>query len=90
MILPTHKQRALAAIKRLNGLSKKLEQMVEEDVANCPKILEIALAMQGHVKHLQGEVLESHLRTCAPKKMNSKSKDAFIAELIKVIGLSKR
>jgi CsoR family transcriptional regulator, copper-sensing transcriptional repressor len=88
-MLPTHKKKALDALKRLNGLSKKLEKMIEED-SYCPKILEMALAMQGHVRHVQSQVLESHLNTCAPKKLGSSGKDTFIAELLKVIGLSTR
>lgn len=88
-MLTTHKKKALDALKRLVGLSKKLEKMIEDD-AYCPKILEQALAMQGHVKHIQGLVLESHLHTCAPKKLGSKHEKAFVQELLKVIGLSKR
>ncbi len=83
------KQKTLAAIKRLEGLAVKLRTMVEED-AYCAKVLEIALAMQGQLKHIQGTVLESHLYTCAEKKLASKDKDAFIGELLKVIGLSTR
>ena len=84
------KTKSLEAIKRLEGLTKKLRTMVEDD-AYCPKVLEIALAMQGHLKHIQGMVLESHLHTCAEKKLKSKTeKNAFIAELINVVGLSKR
>ncbi len=57
----------------------------------CPPLLQMVLAMQGHLKHIQGEILESHLHTCAPKKMLSKKdQDAFIQELLTVIGLSKR
>ena len=63
--------------------------MIEEDTY-CPDILEQLLAMQGHTKHIQGLVLESHLHTCAPKKLGSKNEKAFIEELLKVIGLSKR
>ncbi len=89
-MLPIHKKKAIAAIKRLNGLSNKLESMIEEG-AYCPKILEMTLAMQGHMKHIQGLVLESHMHTCASKKLSSpKEKDAFIKELMNVIGLSKR
>ena len=83
------KKKTLQAISRLEGLSAKLHAMVEED-AYCPKVLEIALAMQGQLKHIQGTVLESHLHTCAEKKLASKEKHAFIAELIKIIGLSTR
>ena len=68
----------------------KLHKLVEED-AYCADILQLALAMQGHLKHIQAAVLESHLHTCAAKKLTSdKDKDAFIAEVIKVVGLSKR
>lgn len=89
-MLPTNKKKALDAIKRLEGLTKKLRSLIEED-AYCPEILSIALAIQGHTKHIQSKVLESHLRTCAPKKLASKTgQDAFIAELLKVIGLSQR
>ena len=84
------KKKTLDAIKRLEGLTARLHTIVEED-AYCPKILEIALAMQGQLKYIQGTVLENHLRTCAGKKLNSKTeKDSFITELVKVIGLSKR
>ena len=84
------KKKSLEAVKRLEGLTKKLRKLVEND-AYCTDILQLALAMQGHVKHIQGAVLESHLHTCAAKKLNSeKDKDVFIAEVLKVIGLSKR
>jgi CsoR family transcriptional regulator, copper-sensing transcriptional repressor len=89
-MLPIHKQKALAAIKRLEGLMKKLHSLIEED-SYCPEILRIALSMQGHIKHIQGHVLESHLHTCAPKKLASKKDhNAFVAELLRVIGLSQR
>lgn len=91
-MLPEHKQKALAALKRINGLSKKLEEMIESD-DYCPKILEMALAMKGHTEYIQTQVLESHLHTCAAKKLTGKGgkeKEKFISELTKVIGLSKR
>ena len=85
-----YKAQAQAAIKRLEGLTTKLRAMIDED-AYCPQILQLVLAMQGHLKHIQGHVLESHLHTCAEKKLGSTSKkEAFITELVKVIGLSKR
>ena len=86
----TAKKKSLEAINRLEGLTVKLRKLVEED-AYCADILQLALAMQGHLKHIQAAVLESHLHTCAAKKLTSdKDKDAFIAEVIKVVGLSKR
>jgi len=86
------KKKTVDSLKRLSGLTKRLHAMVEED-AYCPKVLEIVLAMQGQLKYIQGTVLESHLHTCAQKKLSSKSsaeREKFIEELIKVIGLSKR
>lgn len=84
------KKKTLEAIKRLEGLTGKLHQLVDDD-AYCTKILEIALAMQGHLKHIQGMVLESHLHTCGPKNLSStKAKEEFIADILKVIGLSQR
>lgn len=88
-MLPDHKEKAKAALKRLNGLSAKLEQMIDED-NYCPKLLEMALAMKGHIEHVQGQVLESHLKTCAKKNLGTSTEAEFIAELIKVIGLSTR
>lgn len=84
------KKKTLAAIKRLEGLTQKLRKDVEQD-AYCTQILELALAMQGHIKHIQSAVLESHLHTCAAKKLSSPAdKDAFINEVINVVGLSRR
>lgn len=84
------KKKTLDAIKRLEGLTTKLRAQVETDVY-CGQILELALAMQGHIKHIQSAVLGSHLHTCAAKKLSSPAdKEAFIEEVIKVVGLSKR
>ena len=84
------KKKTLDAIKRLEGLTAKLHSMVEDD-AYCTKILGIVLSMQGHLKHIQGMVLESHLHTCALKNLSSaKAKQAFITDLLNVIGLSQR
>lgn len=85
-----YKKKALAGIKRLEGLTKKVHSMIEEDTY-CTDILENLLAMQGHVKHIQGQVLESHLHTCAKDKMKKeKDYDGFIADIIRTIGLSSR
>ena len=89
-MLPEYKRKALDALKRLEGLTKKVRSMIEQD-EYCTHILENLLAMQGHIKHAQGQVLESHLHTCAKKKMQSgKDYDAFIADIIRTIGLSRR
>jgi len=89
-MLPARKKKALDAMKRLNGLATKVRGMIEED-AYCPHILENLLAMNGHIKHIQAEVLNSHLHTCAKKQMKSpKSYDKFIDEISRTIGLSRR
>lgn len=85
-----YKKKALEGIKRLEGLTKKVHSMIEQD-DYCPHILENLLAMNGHMKHVQGQVLESHLHTCAKNKMKTeKDFGAFIAEIIRTIGLSSR
>lgn len=77
-------------MKRLEGLTAKVRSMIEND-EYCPHVLENFLAMQGHMKHVQGQVLESHLHTCAQDKMKKKKDfDGFIAEIIYSIGLSSR
>lgn len=88
-MLPAYKTKAVAALGRIEGLAKKIQLMIHND-EYCPDILQQVLAMQGHIKHVQEHVLESHLHTCAQKKLSSKKKDAFIHELVTVIGLSKR
>ena len=85
-----YKKKALEGIKRLEGLTKKVRLMLEND-EYCPHVLENLLAMQGHVKYVQGQVLESHLHTCARDKMKKeKDYDGFIAEIVRTIGLSGR
>jgi DNA-binding FrmR family transcriptional regulator len=85
-----YKKKALQGMKRLEGLTKKVRTMIEKD-EYCPRILEQLLAMQGHIEHIQGQVLESHLHTCAKDKMKKeKDYDGFITEIIRTIGLSSR
>ncbi len=86
-----YKVKTKAALSRLEGLTKKLHSMIESD-AYCPEILQLVLSMQGHLRHIQGHVLESHLHTCALPKLSATktTKDAFVNELVSVIGLSKR
>lgn len=85
-----YKKKALDGIKRLEGLTKKIRTMIEND-DYCPHILENLLAMKGHVTHVQGQVLDSHLHTCARGKMKTeKDFDGFITEIIRTIGLSNR
>jgi len=90
-MLPDNKKKVLAAIKRLNGLIAKIEEMVQND-AHCPSVLEMALAMKGHIEYIQSQVLASHLQTCAPKRLaeEGRERETFIRELLKIVGLSTR
>ena len=89
-MLPDNKKKAIAALKRLNGLSRKVEQLLDEG-AYCAEVLRNVLAMKGHLDHVQAQILHSHMHTCAQKKLSSKTeKEKFIKELLQVIGLSKR
>ena len=89
-MLPDKKKKALAALKRFNGLNAKVEQLIEDD-EYCIEVLRNVLAMKGHIEHVQAQVLESHMHTCAPKKLSTNSqKEEFIDELLQVIGLSTR
>lgn len=89
-MLPDHKKKAIAALKRLNGLSAKVESLIENE-EYCIEILRNVLAMKGHLENIQSHVLENHMNTCAEKKLSSeKDKEVFIQELLQVIGLSKR
>lgn len=89
-MLPDQKTKAVAALKKIDGLSKKVHQLLEDD-AYCPEILRNVLAMKGHLDHVQARILESHMKTCAPKKLSSETeKDEFVEELLKVFGLSTR
>ncbi len=85
-----YKKKALQGMKRLEGLTKKVHSMIDKD-EYCPHILENLLALQGHIKHVQAQVLESHLQTCAKDKIKKeKDYNGFIAEIIRTIGLSSR
>ncbi len=85
-----YKKKALDGIKRLEGLTKKVKEMIDKD-EYCPLILENLLALKGHISHIQGQVLESHLHTCAHEKIKKvKDYDGFISEIISTIGLSSR
>jgi DNA-binding FrmR family transcriptional regulator len=87
---PENKKDALSALKRLKGLTEKVELMIEAE-KYCPLILEQLLAMKGHIKHVQSEVLESHLHTCAKEKMSTQSgSKKFIDDMLHAIGLSVR
>jgi DNA-binding FrmR family transcriptional regulator len=88
-MLPSAKKQSIDTITRMDGLLRKLSRMIDEG-AYCPKMLEIVLALQGHVDYMQGVILESHLRTCGEKNLRSKQKEKFIEELLRVIGLSTR
>ena len=89
-MLSDQKAKAQAALKRLDGLSRKVAELIEDE-EYCVEILRNVLAMKGHLDSVQAQILESHLHTCGKKNLSSeKDKEKFIKDLLQVIGLSKR
>lgn len=88
-MLAEKQAKALAAIKRLQGLTTKVEAQIQGS-DRCADILRNVLAMKGHIEHIQSQVLESHLHTCAERELSSSNKDEFIQELLQVINHSSR
>lgn len=85
------KQKALNRLKRSKGQLDGIIKMIEED-KYCIDILTQVLALHGGLKGVSDLVLESHLNTCGSKlsEKNSKTKQEFITELMKVCDLSSR
>lgn len=88
-MLAEKQTKALAAIKRLQGLTTKVENQIQGS-DRCADILRNVLAMKGHIEHIQSQILESHLHTCAERELSSSNKEQFIQELLQVINHSSR
>lgn len=86
------KKKSLTRLKKARGQIDGIIKMIDED-KYCVDILTQILALQGAIKGVQSQVLESHMNTCGLKKLASKDEEArqqFIQEIIKVCGLSNR
>lgn len=91
-MLPDYKKKSITRLKRLRGQLDGIINMIEED-RYCPEILTQVLAAQGGLKSISSYILESHLNTCAGKKLASKDpkvKEAFIKELVNAFKLSSK
>lgn len=91
-MLETHKKKSITRLKRIKGQVEGVIRMIEED-KYCPEILTQVLAIQGGLKSTAVSILDSHLHTCASKKLASDDpevREAFIQELIRAFELSTR
>lgn len=91
-MLEDYKKLSLNRLKRIRGQVDGIMNMIEED-KYCGDILTQLLALQGAIKGVQSQVLESHMQTCGLKHLASKDanvKEKFIQEIVKVCGLSNR
>lgn len=87
-----YKKKALVRLKRVRGQIDGVIKMVERG-AYCIDIITQALALLGALKGVTLLALESHLTTCGPDHLASKSpakRERFIREIIRACELSAR
>ena len=86
------KKNSLDRLKRAKGQIEGVIRMIEQD-KYCADIITQALALQGSLKGITQQILESHLTTCGAKQLASRDKKArekFIKEVVKACELSSR
>ena len=86
------KNKSAIRLKKVSGQIAGIMKMIDEN-EYCIDIITQLLALQGALKSVTHLVLESHLNTCSVSNLvakNSKKKEKFIRELIKVCELSTR
>lgn len=91
MIKP-FKQKTLDRLKKAKGQMEGIIKMVNEG-KNCVDIVTQVLALEGSLNAVSHLVLESHLNSCGVKILsskNSKQKEKFIKEIIKIVDFSGR
>lgn len=91
MIEP-YKKKSILRLKKAKGQIDGVIKMIE-DGKYCGDVITQILALQGAIKGVASLVVESHLQTCGAKNLGSKDskvKDKFIKEIIKVCALSGR
>lgn len=91
MIEP-YKKKVVSRLKRAKGQIDGIIRMIEKNTY-CPQVMTQMLALQGAVKGTLPLLLESHLKTCGAKKLNSKDameREKFIKEIVRVSSLSGR
>ncbi len=86
------KQKTLARLKKAKGQIEGITKMVNEE-KYCVDIITQVLALEGSLKAVSHLILESHLNTCGEHKLNSKDskvKEAFIQEIMKIVEFTGR
>ncbi len=91
-MIDPHKKKFSLSIKKAIGTLQKVSKMIEED-RYCIDIAQQVNAVIGLLKQGNNTILESHLQSCAGKKLNSKDekeKAAFVQELVRIFTVSNR
>lgn len=86
-MIDPYKQKALAQLKKAQGMMRKVEQLINEDTY-CIDVLQQSLAAVGFMKSVNKQILENHLKSCFKKGMNEPNGDnqnKLIQEVIRVI-----
>ena len=80
------KKKLFTALKKIRGLTDKIEKMVDED-AYCMDTAQQVNATIGLLRGLNKEVLRNHLLCCGSEAFSGKwnqSKEAFIDEMLQI------
>lgn len=91
-MIDPYKKKALVRLRRIRGQIDGVIKMVENG-KYCIDVITQALALQGALKGVALLALESHLNTCGPGRLTSKSpmkREKFIREIIRACELSAR
>lgn len=90
-MLEIYKKKTLDRLKRARGQIDGIIKMIESD-KYCADVLTQILALQGSIKGTIPLILESHLNTCGKKLISkdTKEKEKFIKEIVKICDLSGR
>ena len=81
------KQNLSINIKKVQGMSKKIQNMVDNNIY-CGDIIQQINATIGLLKKMNQTLLSSHLLTCGSQKLigdNQEEKEVFVKELIRLI-----
>lgn len=70
-------------LKRARGHLTKVIKMVEEG-AYCPDVLLQSSAVQAAIKKADEQILDSHLHTCVVPKLDGKTDEQTINEVLEV------
>jgi len=86
------KEKTLIRLKKAKGQVDGLIKLVESDTY-CVDIITQILALEGSLSAVSRLLLENHLNTCGVKYLTSKQskkREKFIKEIIKIVEFSSR